>query len=151
MLAFENNCFCFQVTPFFTKKVKFIQNVYKEGHLFDKKTYNWKTNCNCVQKLTYFFFFFFLDIITLMLLAKFEFDMWFHFFKKTRKYQKIEFPLKPDGVIVMSSNVHEWKGKPRSIVWCNRSLKRKLHLMIVSNIATSKRFLLYHIDLQLTL
>ena len=43
MLAFENNCFCFQVTAFFTKKVKFIQNVYKEGPLFDKKTYNWKT------------------------------------------------------------------------------------------------------------
>ena len=58
-----------------------------------------------------------------MLLAKFEFDTWFHFFKKkknkqkkTRKYQKIGFPLKPDDVIVMSSNVHEWKGKPRSIV-----------------------------------
>ena len=64
----------------------------------------------------FFFFFFFLDIITLMLLAKFEFDTWFHFFKKTKKYQKIEFPLKPDDVIVMSSNVHEWKGKPRSIV-----------------------------------
>ena len=56
-----------------------------------------------------------------MLLAKFEFDTWFHFFKKKkkkkpRKYQKIGFPLKPDDVIVMSSNVHEWKGKPRSIV-----------------------------------
>ena len=46
-----------------------------------------------------------------MLLAKFEFDTWFHFFKKTRKYQKIGFLLKPDDVIVMSSNVHEWKGK----------------------------------------
>ena len=43
MLAFEDNCFCFQVTAFFTKKVKFIQNVYKERPLFDKKTYNWKT------------------------------------------------------------------------------------------------------------
>ena len=43
MLAFQNNCFCFQVTSFYTKKVKFIQNVYKEGPLFDKKTYNWKT------------------------------------------------------------------------------------------------------------
>ena len=57
-----------------------------------------------------------------MLLAKFEFDTWFHFSKKkqnktkqnkTKKYQKIGFPLKPDDVIVMSSNVHEWKGKPR--------------------------------------
>ena len=43
MLAFEDNCFCFQVTAFFTKKVKFIQNVHKEGPLFDKKTYSWKT------------------------------------------------------------------------------------------------------------
>ena len=43
MLAFEDNCFCFQVTAFFTKKVKFIQNAYKEHPLFDKKTYNWKT------------------------------------------------------------------------------------------------------------
>ena len=31
MLAVEDNCFCFQVTAFFTKKVKCIQNVYKEG------------------------------------------------------------------------------------------------------------------------
>ena len=37
-------------------------------------------------------------------------------FSKTRNYQKIGFPLKPDDVIVMSSNVHEWKGKPRFIV-----------------------------------
>ena len=57
MLAFENKCFCFQVTSFSTKKVKFIQNVYKEGPLFDKKTFNWKTKA-IVFKLTYFFFFF---------------------------------------------------------------------------------------------
>ena len=37
MLAFEDNCFCFQVTAFY-QKVKFIQNVYKERPLFDKKT-----------------------------------------------------------------------------------------------------------------
>ena len=42
MLAFEDNCFVFKLQPF-TKKVKFIQNVYKERPLFDKKTYNWKT------------------------------------------------------------------------------------------------------------
>ena len=45
------------------------------------------------------------------------------------------FLLKPDDLIVMSSNVHEWKGKLRSIVldhvWCNRSLKTKLHPMTV--------------------
>ena len=55
-----------------------------------------------------------------MLLAKFECDGWFHFFKNkelSKKKKKIGFPLKPDDVIVMSSNVHEWKGKPRSIVW----------------------------------
>ena len=52
-----------------------------------------------------------------MLLAKFEFDGWFNFFKKQGIIKKIGFPLKRDDVIVMSSNVHEWKGKPRSIVW----------------------------------
>ena len=40
--------------------------------------------------------------------------------KTTKKKQgiikEIGFPLKLDDVIVMSSNVHEWKGKPRSIV-----------------------------------
>ena len=46
MLAFEDNCFCFQfkLQAFFTKKKWiFIQNVYKEHPLFYKKTYNWKT------------------------------------------------------------------------------------------------------------
>ena len=54
----------------------------------------------------------------LMLLAKFECDGWFHFVKNKElsKKKKKGFPLKPDDVIVMSSNVHEWKGKPRSIV-----------------------------------
>ena len=51
-----------------------------------------------------------------MLLAKFEFDTWFHLKKKQGNIKKIGFSLKPDDVIVMSSNVHEWKGKPRSIV-----------------------------------
>ena len=42
--------------------------------------------------------------------------------KKTNKQKnnypkkKKGFSLKPDDVIVMSSNVHEWKGKPRFIV-----------------------------------
>ena len=44
----------------------------------------------------------------LMLLAKFEFDGWFHFFQKQGIIIKIGFPLKPYDVIVMSSNVHEW-------------------------------------------
>ena len=53
----------------------------------------------------------------LMLLAKFEFDGWFIFFQKQGIVKKQKgFPLKPDDVIMMSSNVHEWKGKPRSIV-----------------------------------
>ena len=51
-----------------------------------------------------------------MLLAKFEFDGWFHFFQKQGTIKKVGFPLKRDDVIVMSSNVHEWKGKPRFIV-----------------------------------
>ena len=59
-----------------------------------------------------------------MLLANFEFDWWFYFFKnkyyqrkkERKKGGKTGFPLKPDDFIVMSSNVHKWKGKPRSIV-----------------------------------
>ena len=48
----------------------------------------------------------------LMLLAKFEFDGLFQFFKNRELlFKKIGFPLKPDQVIMMSSNVHEWKGK----------------------------------------
>ena len=52
-----------------------------------------------------------------MLLEKFEFDRWFHFFQKQGIIKKIGFPLKPNEVIVMSSKVHECKGKPISIVW----------------------------------
>ena len=52
----------------------------------------------------------------LMLLTKFEFDRWFHFFFKNKELSKIRFPLKPDDVIVMTSIVHEWKGKPISYV-----------------------------------
>ena len=51
-----------------------------------------------------------------MLLAKFEF-MGGSIFQKQGIIKKIGFLLKLDDVIVMSSNVHEWKGKPRSIVW----------------------------------
>ena len=57
-----------------------------------------------------------LDIFMLILLAKFEFDRWFHIFKNKELTKKIGFPLKSDDIIVMSSNVHEWKGKPRFIV-----------------------------------
>ena len=46
----------------------------------------------------------------LMLLEKFEFDGWFHFFQKQEIIKKIGFPLKPDDIIMMSSNAHEWKG-----------------------------------------
>ena len=68
--------------------MKCIQSIYKDGPLFDKKTYNWKleNKSNCLQKLTYIYIF--LDIITLMLLAKFEFDTWFHFFKKNKEISK---------------------------------------------------------------
>ena len=37
------------------------------------------------------------------------------FFQKQGIIKKIGFPLKPDDVIVMSSNVHEWKGKQGSL------------------------------------
>ena len=102
MLAFENNCFCFQVTSFFTKKVKLFKMFIKRALYLTKRPITGKQK-QLSSKANFFF-------------SKFEFDTWFHFFKKTRKYQKIGFPPKPDDVIVMSSNVHEWKGKPRSIV-----------------------------------
>ena len=51
----------------------------------------------------------------LILLGKFEFDGWFHFCVNKGIIKKIGFPLKPDDVIVMSSNIHEWKGKPGPI------------------------------------
>ena len=56
-----------------------------------------------------------------MLLAKFEYDglnYVVQFFQKQGIIKKnIGFPLKLDDVIVMSSNVHEWEGKAKSIVW----------------------------------
>ena len=83
----------------------FIKNA-----LFDKKTYNWKTKAVIFKSLCNF-----LNIIILiMLFAKFEFDRWIHFFQKQGIIKKIGFPLKPDDVIMKSSNEHEWKGKPRS-------------------------------------
>ena len=39
------------------------------------------------------------------------------FFNKQGIIKKNGFPLKPDDIIVMSSNAHEWKGKPRPITW----------------------------------
>ena len=45
----------------------------------------------------------------LMLLAEFEFDGWFHFFKNKELSKKIGLPLKPNDVIVMSSNVTQHK------------------------------------------
>ena len=56
----------------------------------------------------------------LMLLAKFELDGWFHFFQKQGIIKKIGFPLKSGDVIMMSSKVHEWKGKPK--VYCLTSV-----------------------------
>ena len=53
-----------------------------------------------------------------MLLAKIKL-MGGSIISKTRNHPKIGFPLKPDDpddVIVISSNVHELKGKPRFIV-----------------------------------
>ena len=61
----------------------FIQNVYKGRPLFDKKTYNWKTKAVILKSQRTF-----LDIIMLMLLAKFEFDGWFHCFKNKELSKK---------------------------------------------------------------
>ena len=52
-----------------------------------------------------------------MLLANLNVMDGFIFSENKELFKKIGFPLKPDDVIVMSSNVHEWKAKPRSIVW----------------------------------
>ena len=56
-----------------------------------------------------------------MLLSKLGLWWVVPFFQKQgiikKKKEKIGFPLKPDDVIVMPLNVHEWKGKPRSAVW----------------------------------
>ena len=83
-LAFEDNCFCFQVTAFFyQKKWIFIQNVYKKRPLFDKMTYNWKTKAVIFKPNLLF-----VDIIMLMLLAMFEFDRWFHIFKNKELSKK---------------------------------------------------------------
>ena len=64
------------------------------------------------KKLTYCLII--VHIIKLMLLAKCKLDKWFHLFKNEELSGKKGFPLKPDDVM-MSSNVHIWKGKPRSI------------------------------------
>ena len=68
-----------------------------------------------------------------MLLAKFECDEWFHFFKNKELSKKIGFPLKPDDVIVMSSNVHEWKGKPRYIVWYQYLMQQIIKNKVTTN------------------
>ena len=44
MFVFEVTVFVFKLQLSFNKKVIFIQNVYEKRPLFDKKTYNWKTN-----------------------------------------------------------------------------------------------------------
>ena len=79
----------------------------------DKKIYSWKTKAVIFNSYHYS-----LDVIMLMLLSKFEFDGRFHLLKtKNYKKQTLWFPLKPDDINEMTSTVHEWKCKPRSIVW----------------------------------
>ena len=41
--------------------------------------------------------------------------------------------LKPDDVIVMSKNVHEWKGKPRSIVWYQGFMQQIIRNKVTPN------------------
>ena len=68
-----------------------------------------------------------------MLLAKYECDGWFHFFKNKELLKKYDFPLKPDDIMVMSSNVHEWKGKPRSTVWYQCLMQQIIQLKVTPN------------------
>ena len=78
MLAFEDNCFCFQVTSLL--KVNSYQKMFIKGTLFlIKIPVTGKTKSSILQKLAVVFF----DIINimLMLLAKCEFDGWFIYFK----------------------------------------------------------------------
>ena len=77
----------------------------------------------------------------LLLLAKFEFDGWFHLSKNMDHFfKKIGFPLKPDDIIVMSLNVHEWKGKTWPIAWYQSLMQQitrnKVSLRYLGNIAT---------------
>ena len=59
----------------------------------------------------------------------------FYFF---RPYHKNRIFLKPNDVIMMTSNVHEWKGKLRSIVWyqclMQQIIKNKVNPMIVKQV-----------------
>ena len=70
-----------------------------------------------------------------MLLAKFELDRWFYFFKnkKLSKKKKKDSPKKPDDFIVMSSYVHEWKGKSRSIVWYHGLMQQIIKNKVTPN------------------
>ena len=63
-----------------------FENIFEWHPLLYKKTYNWKTKAVIHKSYCNF-----LENIMLFLLAKCEFDGWFHFFSKTRNY-KITFP-----------------------------------------------------------
>ena len=110
-LAVEDNYFCFQVTAFFYQKSEFSFKMFIKNALCLTRPITGNKSSN-LQKLKLIF----LDIIMFILLAKFEFEKWFHFLKNKELSKKIGFPLKPDDVVMLSSHVHEWKGKPRFIV-----------------------------------
>ena len=77
----------------------------------------------------------FLDIIILTLLAEYEFDRWFHFFEnkelsKNRVSPKTWWHHRDVIKCAMKRKVNQ--GPFFDInVWCNRSLKTKLHTLIV--------------------
>ena len=84
MLAFEDNCFYLQVTAFFYKKNEFLFKLFLKSTLYLTKrpiTEKRKQQSSKAKE-------FFLDIIMLMLLAKFEFDRWFHFVKNKELSKK---------------------------------------------------------------
>ena len=78
MLTFEDNCFCFQVTGFFLSKSEFLFKMFIRSTLYLTKK---KPLTGKQKQLSSKANVIFLDIIMLMLLAKFEFDRWIHFLK----------------------------------------------------------------------
>ena len=64
MLAFEDNCFCFQVIAFYQKSEVYSKCLNKERPLFDKKHITGKqmqlsSKANVFSFSSFFFFFFF--------------------------------------------------------------------------------------------
>ena len=66
-----------------------------------------------------------------MPLSKYELDEheWFYFYQKQRKKRGIF----PETVFVMSSNVHEWRGKSMVIVWFQYFIQKIIRNKVTTN------------------